>query len=66
MIECGCALAVSPDQLAEHASTEHAQLQQSAQAAMEMLQQEKDKLQVQLQSQVSLLLTRPGHTLYTW
>jgi chromosome segregation ATPase len=40
------------DQLAEHASTEHAQLQQSAQAAMEMLQQEKDKLQVQLQSQV--------------
>lgn len=44
----------SADELTQHASSEHAQLQQSAQIAMETLLQEKHDLQIQLQSQVSL------------
>ena len=40
------------DQLAQDSSTEHAQLQQSAQVAMETLHREKDEIQTQLRSQV--------------
>lgn len=54
---CVCAhvsdIQSSTDELAQHASTEHAQLQKLAQVAMETLQQEKSELQTQLQSQVS-------------
>ena len=49
---CYASSTLSADKLIQRVSTEHAQLQHSIQVAMETLQQERDELQRQLQSQV--------------
>ena len=50
-VNCTCVLLLL-DSLMEQLSTEHAQLQQSGQVAMETVQQERDDLQHRLQQQV--------------